>query len=108
MTRSQRCTGRPTAHTLPAGRRLLRSAVVGAVMIGIGAVATPASATHPHVIETPGTCVDKAGAGFGTGQDHSMTFPPTFHTRVHDATPDQFAFAQENNPVRIVGKTLCP
>lgn len=66
--------------------------------------AAPAMATHPHVLVTPGTCVDRAGAGFGTGDEHDHT---SFHERVHMGTPNTFAFAQPGNPVSIVGKTLC-
>ena len=108
MTRSQRRTGRPTAHPLPARRRALRTAVVGAVLIGVGAVATPASAEHSHVILTPGTCVDRGGVGFGTGQDHdSDPTAPTFHSRVHKGTPGLFAFEQTDDRVSVVGGT-CP
>lgn len=68
------------------------------------ATAAPAMATHPHVIITPGTCVDRAGVGFGTGEEHDDT---SFHERVHVGTPDTFAFKQPNNPVYIQGRTLC-
>ena len=113
MARSPHRTGRPTSHDVPArqrgatGRRLLRGAVVGAVLMGAGAVATPASATHAHRIETPGTCVDKAGAGFGTGQDHASGDRPTFHSQVHKGAPGLFAFENANNPVSVVAGT-CP
>jgi hypothetical protein len=105
------------ANRVPGGSRtVVRTSVVGAVMLGLGAVAGPASADHPHVIQTPGTCVDKAGAGFGTDQDHSAVIEPqhpsltepSFHTRVHWGTPGEFAFEREDHPVSIVGKTLCP
>jgi hypothetical protein len=88
-----------------AGRTLVRTSVVGAVMLGLGAVAGPASATHFHIIQTPGTCVDKAGAGFGTGEAHSA---PSFHSQVHTGTPGTFAFTRENNPVSVAGNTFCP
>jgi hypothetical protein len=98
------------SHRMPGGSRaLVRTSVVGAVMLGLGAAAGPASADHPHVIQTPGTCVDKAGAGFGTGQDHkSDSTAPTFHSRVHTGTPGEFAFEREDHPVSIVGNTFCP
>lgn len=86
-------------------RLALRTVVMTAAMIGLAAVTTPASATHPHLIDTPGTCVDKAGSGFGTGEDHSE---PSFHSQVHKGTPGLFAFERENNPVSVVGGTLCP
>lgn len=68
------------------------------------ASAVPAMASHPHVLVTPGTCVDRAGVGFGTGQDHDHT---SFHERIHMGRPNSFAFAQTGNPVSVVGKTLC-
>ncbi|MDP9429691.1 MAG: hypothetical protein M3Q47_12800 [Actinomycetota bacterium] len=114
MTRSQRRTGRPTTDDLTAdssrraravGRRVMRSTVVGAVMIGIGAVATPASATHSHLIQTPGTCVDKGGAGFGTGEDHASGDGLTFHSQVHKGTPGEVAFEKGNNPVSVAAGT---
>jgi hypothetical protein len=86
-------------------RLALRTVVMSAAMIGLAAVATPATATHPHRIETPGTCVDKAGVGFGTGEDHSA---PSFHSQVHKGTPGLFAFERENNPVSVSGSRLCP
>jgi hypothetical protein len=96
------------SHRVPGGsRRPVRTGLVGAVIAGVAAIGTPASATHPHVIQTPGTCVDKAGAGFGTGQDHPLT-DPTFHSQVHKGTPGLFAFEHANNPVSVVGGTLCP
>ena len=84
-------------------------------MIGVGAVTVPASATHAHSIVTPGTCVDKAGAGFGTGEVHPTTPPPyppsltdpSFHTRVHKGTPGLHAFENPNNDVSVVAG-LCP
>ena len=80
-------------------RSLLRTAVVGAMVIAVGALPASASATHSHIIQTPGTCVDKAGAGFGTGEDHTA---PSFHSQVHKGTPGLFAFERENNPVSVV------
>lgn len=79
-------------------------ALVGSATVMLLATAAPAMAHHPHVIVTPGTCVDRAGAGFGTGEAHDET---SFHERVHMGTPGTFAFAQPDNPVAIVGKTLC-
>jgi hypothetical protein len=92
-------------------RLALRTVVTSAAMIGLAAVATPASATHPHVITTPGTCVDKAGAGFGTGEHHGEreedALAPTFHWQLHFGTPGVFAFPRTDQ-VSITGKTLCP
>lgn len=79
-------------------------ALAGTTAVMLLAAAAPAMATHPHVLVTPGTCVDRAGAGFGTGQVHDHT---SFHERMHMGTPNTFAFAQEGNPVSVVGKTLC-
>ncbi len=53
--------------------------------------ATPALATHAHSIWTPGTCVDRAGAGFGAGEVHDET---SFHHQVHTGVPGSFAFEQ--------------
>lgn len=83
-------------------RRLIVLAGAAAML---AATALPAAAHHPHVIETPGTCVDRAGQGFGTGEQHDHT---SFHTRVHTGTPGKHAFQQESNPVAVVGGTLCP
>ena len=69
------------------------------------AAAGPAYAEHSHTLETPGTCVDKAGAGFGTGEVHDA---PSFHSQVHKGTPGLFAFERARNPVSVVGFTLCP
>ena len=81
----------------------LRATVVSVAVLGMTAVAGPASAIHPHHIDTPGTCVDKAGAGFGTHEVHapgSGPFPPSdtdpsFHTRVHKGTPGLEAFEKQ-------------
>lgn len=63
-------------------RNVLRLAVTAIATVGVATVvAVPASATHYHHIQTPGTCVDKHGQGFGTDQDHSH--PGSFHARVH-------------------------
>ena len=69
------------------------------------AAAGPASAEHSHILETPGTCVDKAGAGFGTGDVHDA---PSFHSQVHKGTPGLFAFERAHNPVSVVGFVVCP
>ncbi len=73
----------------------------------IGLTAGTAAASHPHHIDTPGSCVDRNGSGFGTGQEHSdNTADPgdtTFHERFHKGTPGTFAFTQGNNPVSVSG-----
>lgn len=78
-----------------------------AVAVAVGLAAAPAAATHPHRLDTPGTCVDRNGAGFGTGQDHDdNTADPgdtTFHERIHKGTPGQFAFERDGNPVGVHG-----
>jgi hypothetical protein len=86
-------------------RLATRLAVTGTAVIALGAVAAPAHAEHSHVLRTPGTCVDKAGAGFGTGEPHDR---PSFHSQVHKGKPGLFAFERENNPVSVAGFTLCP
>lgn len=77
-----------------------RAAVAGIAAVAIGGISTPAFATHSHVIRTPGTCVDRAGAGFGTGEQHDST---SFHAQVHKGTPGLFAFERDNNPVLVEG-----
>lgn len=80
-------------------------ALIGGTAAMLLATAVPAMAHHPHIITTPGTCVDRAGAGFGTGEEHDHT---SFHERLHMGTPGTFAFAHDANPVSITGKTFCP
>lgn len=78
-----------------------------AVAAVVGFVAGPASATHAHHIDTPGTCADRNGQGFGTGQEHSDNSADpgdtTFHERIHKGTPGLFAFEQSSNPVVVAG-----
>ena len=81
-------------------RLALRTTIMSVAVVGLTATSTPASATHYHVIQTPGTCVDKAGAGFGTGEYHTA---PSFHSQVHKGTPGLFAFERDSNPVSVVG-----
>ena len=115
MHRSPARTARPAVDPAVApsrrgralARPVLRGAVTAAVVTGFLAAGGPASATHSHVIQTPGTCVDKAGAGFGTGEDHASGTGPTFHSQVHKGTPGTFAFERPGNPVAVVGGTLC-
>ncbi len=88
--------------------QMSRKIVAAALLVagGVGAVAAPASATHPHHLETPGACVDRNGHGFGTGQSHvDNTADPgdtTFHERIHKGTPG-LVFGQENHPVGVAG-----
>lgn len=77
-----------------------RAAVAGVATLAIAGISTPAFATHSHVILTPGACVDRAGAGFGTDEEHDST---SFHARVHKGTPGLFAFERDNNPVVVEG-----
>ena len=83
-------------------------AVAAGVLVS---TAGAAGATHAHRIETPGSCVDRNGEGFGTGQLHlDNTGDPgdtTFHERFHKGTPGAFAFEVDGNPVSVVGG-LCP
>jgi hypothetical protein len=85
-------------------RLAIRLAVTGIATVAVGAVSAPAYAHHSHVLETPGTCVDKAGAGFGTDEPHDR---PSFHSQVHKGKPGLFAFERANNPVSVVGFKLC-
>ena len=84
----------------------LRIVVTGIAAVAMtGALSAPASATHRHTLTTPGNaCVDKGGAGFGTGEVHDHT---SFHSRVHKGTPGLFAFERPNNPVSVVGFSTC-
>ena len=89
--------------------KMSRKIVAAALLVagGVGAVAAPVAASHPHHLETPGACVDRSGQGFGTGQSHAdNTADPgdtTFHERIHKGTPGLFAFEQEGNPVAVAG-----
>lgn len=76
------------------------AAVAGLIALAVAATGTPAHATHSHVIRTTGACVDKGGAGFGTGEQHDST---SFHSQVHKGTPGLFAFERDNNPVLVEG-----
>jgi hypothetical protein len=66
--------------------------------------AAPAAADHPHHLTTPGTCVDRNGAGFGTVQIHDdNTADPgdtTFHERIHKGQPG-LVFAPEAHPITV-------
>lgn len=89
-----------------------QSSVFAAIVVGVvGLSAAPSGATHAHHLETPGTCVDRNGSGFGTGEVHAdNTADPgdtTFHERFHKGTPGAFAFEQSGNPVLVSGG-LCP
>lgn len=86
--------------------------VAATITLGaVGVVAGPAAATHSHHIQTPVSCVDRNGQGFGTGQFHeTIEGAPiadpgdtTFHERIHKGTPGTFAFEQEKNPVSVDG-----
>jgi hypothetical protein len=78
-----------------------------AAVVALGALSVgTAAAHHAHHLALPnGNCADRGGAGFGTGQAHDA--PGSFHLRVHMGTPGQFAFAQPNNPVAVVGGSTC-
>ncbi len=94
------------------GHRPKRVLVFAFVLVGmVGLAAGPAGATHSHHIDNPGTCVDRSGRGFGTGQPHSdNTADPgdtTFHERIHKGKPGTFAFEQPGNPVAVSGGP-CP
>lgn len=69
-----------------------------------GGTASPAFATHIHRIETPGTCVDRHGQGWGEGEEH---LPGSFHDEFHTGRVGAHAFGQERNPVSIQGGGLC-
>lgn len=81
-------------------RGLLVLLVAGAA----AAVPAPAFAEHPHVLHTPGGCVDRGGQGFGTGDVHDRS---SFHSRVHTGTPGTFAFKRPRNPVSVAGGSTC-
>lgn len=87
-------------------RNALRVVVTAVAAVAFAsAAASPASATHAHHLQTPGnTCVNKGGAGFGTGEAHDDT---SFHSRVHKGKPGLFAFERPNNPVSVVGFSTC-
>jgi hypothetical protein len=68
--------------------------LLAALLLTVGLLAAPAWATHSHVLQTPGTCVD----GLGAGQPHAdaRTWSPGqgkfFHSGLHVGTPGDFAF----------------
>lgn len=85
-------------------KKIVLFAAMAAAVVGLAA--TPASATHPHHLDTPGTCVDRNGAGFGTGQVHTdNTADPgdtTFHERIHKGVPGLYAF-ERTGQVSVAG-----
>lgn len=90
----------------------MRKKLLVAVVTILGVLGTGAGtsfATHPHHIDNPGTCVDRNGKGFGTGDVHSdHSSDPgdtTFHERFHKGRPGSFAFEQANNPASVSGGT---
>lgn len=85
--------------------KLFARIVTVLVVAGAGAaVPSAALASHPHVLHTPGGCVDRGGQGFGTGEPHDHR---SFHSRVHKGTPGMFAFEQPGNPVSVAGGSTC-
>lgn len=84
-----------------------RMAITSVTVVALGALtAGPALATHAHHLDLPnGNCADRGGAGFGTGQDHGDA--GAFHRRVHTGTPGLYAFTRPNNPVSVVGGSIC-
>ena len=84
------------------------AALTAGLVVTAGGVA---SATHSHHLETPGSCTDRNGEGFGTGQLHfdnsSDPGDTTFHERFHKGTPGTFALELDGNPVAVVAG-LCP
>lgn len=83
---------------------IARTLTVLVVAGAAAAVPSAAYATHPHVLHTPGGCVDRGGQGFGTGETHDSS---SFHSRVHKGTPGVFAFEQPRNPVSVSGGSTC-
>lgn len=98
-------------------RTLAAAACTVVASAAAAAAAAPAYAHHPHHLQTPGTCVDRNGMGFGTDpatgepQEHSdNTADPgdtSFHERVHKGRAGDAAPARSNKQVAVLGG-LCP
>ena len=92
-------------------RRMLLLVTVAATMAATMALAGPAFAAHEHYLVTLGTCVGDIASG-QTSQTSGGGYHK-FHENVHKgpsgdpATPGEFAFQNESNPVSV-GKGACP
>ncbi|MDQ3512376.1 MAG: hypothetical protein M3462_01740 [Chloroflexota bacterium] len=83
-----------------------KTLIVGsAVALGF-AIAAPATASHEHYLDTPGTCVTDIASG-QTEQGPGEAGYHQFHANVHLGQPGKVAFANPNNPVSV-GKGTCP
>lgn len=93
-------------------KRIVLLFAVAAVMVAMLAFAGPAFAEHQHYLVTLGTCVEDVARG-QTAKGPNEGGYHKFHENVHKgtaedpATPGEFAFANESNPVSV-NKDECP
>ncbi len=81
-------------------------------IVAIGAAtalgASPAAASHPHYLVTPGSCVEDIADG-QTSQSAIDGGYHQFHDNVHKGAPGTVAFGNEHNPVSVdKGTCTCP
>jgi hypothetical protein len=88
--------------------------LLAATALGIGLIAAPALAEHPHTLTTPGGCVDGAG-GLGAGQPHAPgdEWAPGqgryLHSGLHMGATgeDNATLGKGNSRVTITGGATC-
>jgi len=83
---------------------------LGRLAIGLAAAmfvvtSTPASASHDHWLQTPGTCVEDIARG-QTAKSESDGGYHRFHENVHLGQPGESAFG--NGPVGVGRGATCP
>jgi len=88
--------------------------LLAALMSVMMALTGPAFAGHAHYLDTQrGTCVEDVARGQTRISDEDHGGYHRFHENVHKgtsedpATPGEFAFAQDSNPVSV-NKGTCP
>jgi len=82
--------------------------------LGVGLIAAPALAEHPHALRTPGGCVDGAD-GLGAGQPHAEgdQWEPGQGRYVHSGLhmgatgQDNVTLGRGNSRVTIAGGVTC-
>jgi hypothetical protein len=95
-------------------RRIVRLFAVATVIGAMMALSGPAFAEHAHYLDTQqGTCVEDIARGQTAISDEDHGGYHRFHENVHKgpsgdpATPGEFAFAKESNPVSV-NRGTCP
>ena len=87
---------------------------LAAAALGVGLMATPALAEHPHALTTPGGCVDGAD-GLGVDQPHAQgdQWEPGQGRYVHSGLhvgatgKDDITLGRGNSRVTIEGGVTC-